>query len=514
MVMKNQRWIFSALAVVFGAVPLCSGAATPAQAQALRPPAIQWSSCGLQFSPAECAVVRVPLDYDQPTGPTIELALARIAAANQGRKIGTVFVNPGGPGASAIDTVIYDIGEDLANRLDGRFDIVGFDPRGVGASSPVFCTDESTEIRPLLFPFEPSQFQPFFEKHRRLGHDCYVSSLPTTAHMSTADTARDMDLLRAAVGDARLTYLGFSYGTQLGNTYAHMFPDRVRAVALDGVLDPRLWTSGLQFTANRVSVPQEFEEFLRLCDEAKCRLSEPGGAKARWNALVASLRKKPLQVTPELEYRYDHLIFDATQAMYVPEYWPLYGEFFATIIDFQNGVFPQAQRLVSLRAELQRLLRSAAPTREPQAQAASNGFAFFDAFNGVVCSDAEFPQSLALFTTFGAYAEAGSIFGPTWWWQNAECADHPVAQDRYAGPWGTRTSAPILLVGNYFDGITNYDGAVASNQLLTNSRLLSYAGWGHTAYLRSECATEYMVAWVAASRRYCLSSQPESFLLG
>jgi hypothetical protein len=116
----------------------------------------------------------------------------------------------------------------------------------------------------------------------------------------------------------------------------------------------------------------------------------------------------------------------------------------------------------------------------------------FDAYYGNQCADTQYPGTLSRFRAIGRYARAGSRFGPLWWWGNTPCTDWPVARDRYVGPWRVRTSAPVLVVGNFFDGVTGYDGARSTSRLLTNSRLLSYAGWGHTAYGRSECTEEFV----------------------
>jgi len=135
--------------------------------------------------------------------------------------------------------------------------------------------------------------------------------------------------------------------------------------------------------------------------------------------------------------------------------------------------------------------RSASPERKRTNY--NNGF---DAFFGNHCADARYPSSFELYSTFNAFAAAGSIFGPYWWANNAGCADYPVSSDRFIGPWIARTSAPVLVVGNFFDGVTDYNGAVASSKLLVNSRLLSYAGWGHTAFGRNDCVTNYVVDYL------------------
>ena len=313
--------------------------------------------------------------------------------------------------------------------------------------------------------------------------------------MSTADVVRDLDLLRQAVGDARLTYLGFSYGTHIGNTYANLFPDKVRALVIDGVLDPKLWTSGRQIDSDRVATAREFAEFLRLCDEAAatCPLAGPDGAAARYEALAASLRKQPLVFDETFSFTYDLLIGVTTSAMYAPEYWAGpdgYAALFAALADAALGVPEAAAKARTVRAAIRKRLEDAMP----KDTAYANGY---EAYYGNHCADAEYPSSFSEFRATGAYAEAGSIFGPLWWWNNAPCASWPVATDRYTGPWTARTSAPVLVVGSLFDGVTAYDGAVASSKLLRGSRLLTYAGWGHTAFGRSACVTEHVLAYLS-----------------
>jgi pimeloyl-ACP methyl ester carboxylesterase len=438
----------------------------------------------------------VPLDYDQPRGATTTIALARIAASNSSQKIGSVFLNPGGPGGSGVDLVLFGFGEALATLLDGRFDIVGFDPRGVAGSDPLFCFDDSGGLMEFfdglpVFAYRNDQLRPFFNRFRGLGDKCLGRGQPIARHMSTADVARDMDLLRQSVGDEKLTYLGFSYGSFLGNTYASLFPDKVRALVIDGVLDPRLWSGSLQVVSDRVATQQEFNEFLRLCDEAACPLSGSVGAKVRFNALAASLKNQPFLLDGS-EYTYDFLVSDAVSAMYSPEVWADFGEFFGLLADaVAAGDVTLGKQASATREQIMEEFRSASQTRKRTDY--SNGF---DAFVGNHCSDARYPSSFELFATFNAFAAAGSIFGPYWYATNAACADYPVSSDRFIGPFTTRTSAPVLVVGNFFDGVTDYNGAVASSKLLVNSRLLSYAGWGHTAFGRSDCVTNFVVDYL------------------
>jgi pimeloyl-ACP methyl ester carboxylesterase len=480
--------------------PEVSTSAVASGGQRLLAPKIDWAPCGDEFPGTECGVAEVPLDYDRPFGKMTFIALARVPASDPKNRVGAVFVNPGGPGGSGVEMVLGGFGVTLANLLGGRFDVVGFDPRGVGRSDPIQCFDTMDDrdayFAPLpVFPYRRDQERPFFDQMRSLSGVCLGRDQPITSHMSTADVVRDLDLLRQAVGDERLTFLGFSYGSYIGNTYANMFPGKVRALVIDGVLDPRLWSSGWQVTSDRVATAREFEEFLRLCDEAgpDCALGAPGGSGKRFEALAQALLKAPLVFPDGFAYSYDFLVANAASAMYAPEFWggpDGYGAFFGSLADAVLGAPTALERAAEIRGAILARLDAASPKRLVYDN-------FLDAYYGNQCADTQYPSFFPAFTVIGAWAREGSFFGPYWWWGNAGCANWPVSPDRYAGPWVTRTSAPVLVVGNLFDGVTEYAGAVASSRLLQNSRLLTYAGWGHTAFLRSECVTGHVLAYLS-----------------
>ena len=417
--------------------------------------------------------------------------MAKLPASNPAQRIGTVFINPGGPGDSGVGLLLSDFGDDLAENLAGRFDVVGFDPRGVAGSDPLHCFDSAQQLEAFfaaqpIFPYQRRQERPFFRHQRQLASECLDDRQVIARHMSTADVARDLDLLRRAVGDPKLSYLGFSYGSYLGNTYANLFPNKIRALVIDGVLDPRLWSSGGQIISDRVATQEVFDEFLRLCDAAgpTCPFLTAGGSAARWRALTERLRREPLVSGPYFTYTYDLLIADAAGAMYAPEVWPEYADFLDGIADAALADQPAAAALVTQR---NRLLERLTPARQEADY--PNGW---DAYYGNHCADTEYPKKFKTYRAIGWYAEHGSLFGDYWWWDNAACADWPTAPDHYVGPWSTETSAPVLVVGNFFDPATDYAGARASVRLLRNSRLLSYAGWGHTAYGRSDCANDHI----------------------
>jgi pimeloyl-ACP methyl ester carboxylesterase len=471
-----------------------------AEVQSFSPvPVLFWEPCGSERRTVECAIASVPLDYDEPRGATTPIALAKIPAADPANKIGTVFLNPGGPSGSGVRLVLSEVGDRLWSLLDGRFDLIGFDTRGgEGASAPLQCFETEADRSefwaqsPAFFPYRREHRRPFFETYRTLASRCLGRGQAIFTHMSTADTARDLDLLRRAVGDRRLTYLGFSYGSYLGQTYANLFPNNVRALVLDGVIDPRQLSSGRQFVAVMGSMDAALDEFLRLCDEAadQCALNGIDGPAARFYALVRSLRDAPLVGADGATlYEYTSLIVDTSNAMTAPEIWPAYAEFIDAVADaVENGnVAPQG--MVNRRARIQDQLADAAP----QGAAYDN---LFDAHYGLLCSDSPVPDSFAAFNAIMDFAERSSVFGQYWWARFTPCVNWPVVADRYLGPWSTRTSAPVLVVGNYYDAITGYEGALASSRLLKNSRLLSYAGWGHTAFNRSECVAHHVAEYL------------------
>ncbi len=272
-------------------------------------PKLGWYPC---YGNAECATARLPLDYDRPHGATTVVAVLRVKAKDQKHRIGSLFVNPGGPGGSGTglaQAAPYFLSPDVL----ARFDVVGIDPRGTNFSDEVACFAGNAQQGKVLsglnvaFPFTKAEEQAAVSSSKGLGKACSTTGKPLSAAMSTAEVARDMDVIRRGVGDKRLSYLGFSYGSYLGQVYANLFPDRVRAVAIDGVLDPVAW-AGTKATASQPQgdrirsadgATKALHQILVLCDKAggqKCRFS-PGNPVVNYDVVAGRLKAKPLVFT-------------------------------------------------------------------------------------------------------------------------------------------------------------------------------------------------------------------------
>ena len=241
---------------------------------------IPWTTCANEDADAfDCATIQVPSDYDEPRGRTTNVAVTRLPARDQENRIGSVVVNFGGPGGPGVST-LHLVGEAMFDAsVRDRFDVVSFDPRGVGTSDPATCfptAEAEQEFLSSLLPLPLTQAEDrrFIREAAALGTACTVFGGDRIATSSTANVARDMDVLRQRLGDDALTYVGYSYGTVLGATYGKLFPDNVRALVLDGTVDPRVWlgdADGRLFGERLRQAEGDAEtygEFVRLCGKS------------------------------------------------------------------------------------------------------------------------------------------------------------------------------------------------------------------------------------------------------
>src|SRR5947209_3436309 len=349
MCMGTRRRSFALVCVLVLAITAALGVVAPAANAAPGAPSISWSSCNRDLGPFECGIVQVPLDYSDPSDAAISIAVVRLPAADPARRIGSLFINPGGPGGSGVDFALFAAPFLFSSEVRAKFDIVGFDPRGVARSTALRCFGTAKQwtpvFTPFAFPSSPEEEAVWQAADLFLDGACAQRGGKIIDHMATADVARDLDMLRAAVGDTRLTYAGYSYGSYLGVTYANLFPGRVRALIVDGVLDPIAWSTGTRREGDTVpfstrlrsdqGAQATLQEFFRLCDAGTGCAFAPNSAQ-RFAALGERLKASPLQLIDPatgqvIEFNYSLLILNTLFAMYASESWPFLPAFLAAL---------------------------------------------------------------------------------------------------------------------------------------------------------------------------------------
>ncbi|HEY6528169.1 MAG TPA: alpha/beta hydrolase [Cellvibrionaceae bacterium] len=465
---------------------------------------IVWQPCYTNDNPALlCASYAVPLDYQArkntvESTKTIDIALIKLPAANTSKKsLGSLFINPGGPGGSGVDWLRtagrYSFSEEVRNS----YDLISFDPRGIHLSTPATCGMQIENVAQyytgVYFPSNPTQASDQIEKNKNFSALCKENGNAILQHMSTADVAKDMDIMRQAVGDPLLNYVGYSYGSYLGATYANLFPERVGRFILDGVLDPIEWSTGRGFSGWLIPVTKRLggdkaslatlNEFLRLCDLAgadNCHFA--GNAAQRFDALANTIKTHPITLFAE-----DGTAFNVDTPLFITTvkgllYNVLNWQGLADLLAFtEAGVPPRIMgerysKLMSLFSEDQALVIPF-----------ENGDV---GFSSVLCSDSNNPRAPWIWPLAAAVAdEQNGYFGASWSWVSSICAHWPANQlSRYSGPFNKRTRNTVLVTNTLFDPATSYAGAQTVRQLLPNSRLLTVAGWGHTTPGLSTCA--------------------------
>ena len=494
--------------IVLLAVGLVAGltVSSPADVSAAKPK-VRWRSCGGEFADFDCATFAVPLDHDRPDGRQIKLALARLPATDQENKLGSLFLNPGGPGGSGVEFVLGAGPFLFSDEVRARYDLVGFDPRGIIESDPLRCFrtfEEALSVfAPFAFPITPDEEALVAELDERLDSSCQRRGGSIRNHMATANVARDLDLLREAVGDPLLNFAGYSYGSFLGVTYANLFPDRVGAVVVDGVLDPIAWTTGVGDEAETqpfstrlrsdAGAQATLDEFFRLCDEAGPSCAFSGDAADRYAALAAQLRAAPILIEdPEtgevFPFGYADLIGNSLGPLYDSFGWSFFAEFLAYV---EAAADPAV-----LGVALDELMARTGVGLARNGERYPN---FVEGFPSVACSDSDNPDDHAAWAAAGAAADDEfGYFGRLWTWASSPCAVWSgFDKDRYRGPFDHETANPVLVVGTRYDPATRYEGAVTVDELLPDSALLTVNGWGHTSLFLSACAdaaiSEYLL---------------------
>ncbi len=439
---------------------------------------VTWRPCGGEFS---CTRVRVPLDYARPDGETIELALVRLSAGG-GQRIGSLVVNPGGPGGSGIQYA-RQARQLFTEAVLERYDLVGLDPRGVGQSAPVECLSDAELDRYLAVDASPdsaAEEQRLVDSAGQLARGCDARSARLLPHVGTADVARDLDVVRAVLGDERLNYLGKSYGTFLGATYAELFPGRVGALVLDGALDPRI--SGAELAAEQAKgFDTALNAFLDDCLErpSVCPLSGPRPVALRQlQRLLQRIDARPLTSSSGRRVNESLAALGMGAALYEQKIgWPL----------LRLGL-REAQRG---RGDFLLTLADAYTDRGSDGRYESNSN---EAQPAVNCLDRpEIRDLAALRAQAKRITTEAPTFGRYLGWAGLTCYHWPVPPT--GGPRAIHApgSRPILVVGTVRDPATPYRWAVGLAEQLHSGVLLTWNGDGHTAYKRGSACVDAVV---------------------
>ena len=453
---------------------------------AAAPGDIDWGACTEQLAALaslRCGRLEVPLDHDDPDGPTIELELARAASkGSPEERIGSLVINPGGPGASGVE-FLAGVVQVMPSSITDRFDLVSFDPRGVGASSPVSCIDDEDKAESLegdLTPDDPDEVARAVEEQAELLEGCRERSADLIEHMGTADVAADLDMIREAVGDEQLTYLGYSYGTAIGAAYATMFPESSRALVLDGSVSPG--ASEEEVTrAQAQGFDTTYARFVERCNASPdCPLGPDAAATIA--EVRAGLATDPVRSHSEhgtRELGPDQFDLALATALYDTSLWGTTATAIAQIDD--SG------------AEVLWTLIDRQTGRQPDGTFDNST----EARTVVNCSDTtDRPTVGEAEQAAGRIRSAAPVFGEALGWATLSCVGWPQG----AEPLPELTGAgapPVLVVGTLGDPATPYLWSQQMSEALESAVLLTYEGDGHTAFLRGgQCIEDAVVDYL------------------
>jgi pimeloyl-ACP methyl ester carboxylesterase len=456
-----------------GPSPSAGSSTTPDTQPTLAPLApVRWTNCGTKF---QCATLRLPRDYRDSSAGTLDVAIIRLPATDQSERIGSLIVNPGGPGGSGVE-LVRESASAFPSALRKRFDLVGFDPRGVNTSSPVRCIDNLDGLAALdPSPDNQKELDSLVSQAKEYATACEQRNASILPYLSTDAVVDDLDQIRQAVGDDKITYLGFSYGTLIGSMYADRYPDHIRAMVLDGALDPSLSEVQLR-TGQAKALEAELGRFLKSCaHRASCKFHEGGNSAKAFDALMAKIDKKSLP-TPRV---YDRrrvgpgLAFSAVLgSMYNKASWPA----------LEAGLALAKQGDGSI------LILLADPFRGRKSNGTYSNQS--DAYFANTCLD--FPVSTDV-STYKKLADTFRKVAPRFRaaaYNDLPCAFWPVPSERTPAPAKGTGAPPIVVVGSTGDPATPYAWAKSLAKQLESAVLVTRKGEGHTAYLVSACVQE------------------------
>ena len=460
---------------------------------------LRWSACP-DHDTYDCARLTVPIDYAKPDGDTIEIAVNRLPATDPARRVGALVINPGGPGASGVEGA-YGLAADLPADLLARFDLVGFDPRGVGLSAPVVCTTDAEKDRAFALDQTPdtrAEINDLIEADLAANVGCLTASGSLLPFLSTYDAARDVDRLRQALGERELTFLGYSYGTHLGAVYAELFPTSIRAMVLDGPVNPE---TGFGQDGSSGSGPDGFDEAFSRFAEA-CAASSTCPAKPDVTALRKRVEDKaerdPIAASTSDRRLTAGLLESAvTRALYDETAWPFLA---VGLADADNG---DASILLQLADEY--VGRGVDGHYEN----------LDDAHHVISCADladrldpARVREDAAALAVPPDERDLGDVAFSAW------CSGLPTSAEPFR-PLHASGAPPIVVIGTKGDPATVVTNAPKLAKALGSGVSVIWDGDGHTAFPKTTCisdlVTRYLVdLTVPKAATHCPGTDPSS----
>ncbi|USX51498.1 alpha/beta hydrolase [Lentzea sp. HUAS12] len=446
---------------VFGAV-LVSSALLVGTGQAVAAPergagSIAWQPCA-EAPAIECGFLELPVDHARPKGEKFPLAVSRRKASDPSRRIGAMIINPGGPGGSGVEFSFAAEGI-FSKEITDRFDVIGFDPRGVARSAPIRCSADVLARQPSLYPRSRAEFDAVVAYNRELRADCRKNTGALFDHVSTTDVAHDIDAVRRALGEKKINYFGVSYGTFMGQQYAELYGRNIRAMVQDSTVDHSLGTWRFIETLSR-GVAGVFDEWVKWSDRTPSSPFHGRDLRAVWRGLLAKADRGELK-----DAQGDVVTAEALGAFvqgtgYLPE-WQWLAEYTASLEQGNPvGAFAKTE-LVEFPAVA----------------------VFCDDWNLRVRSWGEYQAVHAMDVRLSPDTR-GNALGHTFL---VACAGLPKASNPQR-PLHIKNAPKILMTNSRYDPATVYEWAVnAHRQTRDTTVFVTYEGWGHVVYERSEC---------------------------
>jgi pimeloyl-ACP methyl ester carboxylesterase len=455
---------------------------TPSELSPYYEQKLGWRDCGVPGF--QCATMKAPLDYAKPGEGDVRLAVARKKATGPGKRLGSLLVNPGGPGGSAIGYLQQYAGIGYPAKVRAQYDMVAVDPRGVARSEPVECLDGremDAYTQTDVTPDDAGETDELVDAYKGFAEGCGADAPKLLRHVSTVEAARDMDVLRAVLGDEKLTYVGASYGTFLGATYAGLFPDRAGRLVLDGAMDPSL-------PARRLNLEQTegfetaFRSFAKDCvRQPDCPLggkdTTPGQVGKNLKSFFDDLDAKPLPAGDADGRRLTESLATTgvIAAMYDEGAWQQLRESLTSAIKEKDGAG---------------LLVLSDSYYEREADGGYSNLMFANAAVNCLDLPAAFSSPDEVRDALPEFEKASPVFGEGLAWASLNCAYWPVRPTGEPHRIEAAGATPIVVVGTTRDPATPYRWAQALSDQLASGHLLTYEGDGHTAYGRGSTCVD------------------------